>query len=47
MVTLTTGVVFLLFTCMHIWAWRILLRWSACALTAYEVVRDCRKLEKH
>jgi hypothetical protein len=46
MVTLTTGM-FLLFTCMHIWVWRILRRWFVCAPTAYEVVRDCRKFEKH
>jgi hypothetical protein len=45
-VTLTTGMVLLLFTCMHIWAWRILRRWYACAPTAYEVVRNCRNFEK-
>jgi hypothetical protein len=46
-VTLTTGIMFLLFTCMHIWVWVILRRWSACAPIAYEVVRDCQKFEKH
>jgi hypothetical protein len=40
MVTLTTGVMFLLFTCMHFWACWILWKWSACAPTAYEVVSD-------
>jgi hypothetical protein len=46
-VTLTTGMIFFLFTCMHFWVWRILRRWPAHAPTAYEVVRDCRKFEKH
>jgi xanthine/uracil permease len=46
MVTLATGIMFLLFTCMHFWGWEIL-RWTACAPTAYEVNRDCRKFEKH
>jgi len=41
MVTLTTGIMFLLFTCMHFWVWGILRKWSACAPTAYEVVRVC------
>jgi hypothetical protein len=41
---LTTGILFPLFTRMHFWEWEILWRWSACAPTAYEVVRDCRKL---
>jgi hypothetical protein len=45
MVTLTTGIAFLLFTCMYFWVWGILWRWSVCAPTAYEVVRDCRKFE--
>jgi hypothetical protein len=47
MVTLTTGITFLLFTCMHFWVWGTLRRWPACAAIAYEVARDCRKLEKH
>jgi hypothetical protein len=47
MVTLTTGIMFLLFTCVHFWVWGIVWRWSAWAPTAYEVVRDCRKFEKH
>jgi hypothetical protein len=41
-VTLTTGIIFLLF-----WVWGILYRWSVCAPTAYEVVRDCRIFDKH
>jgi hypothetical protein len=45
MVTLPTCVMFLLFTCMHIWVWGTLRTWSTCVPTAYEVVRDCRKLE--
>jgi hypothetical protein len=32
---------------MHFWVWGILRRWSACAPTAYEVVRDCWIFEKH
>jgi hypothetical protein len=47
MVILTAGIMFLLFTCMHFWVLGILRRWSACAPTAYEVVRDCRKFDKH
>jgi hypothetical protein len=31
----------------HIWVWGSLRRWSACAPTAYEMVRDGRKLEKY
>jgi hypothetical protein len=46
MITLTTGVV-LQFTCTKFWVQGILRRWSSCALTAYEVARDCRKFEKH
>jgi hypothetical protein len=46
-VTLTTDIMFLLFTCMHFWAQGILQRWSECTLTAYEVVRDRRMFEKH
>jgi hypothetical protein len=48
-VTLTAGVIFLLFTCMHLWAWEIFTKsgWSACVPTAYEVVRDWQKFEKH
>jgi hypothetical protein len=38
---------FLLFTFLLFWVWGILRRWSACAPTACEVVRDCRKFEKH
>jgi hypothetical protein len=30
MVTLTTGIMFLLFTCMHYWMWGILQSWSMC-----------------
>jgi hypothetical protein len=47
MATLTTGIMFLIFTCMLFWVWEILRRWSACAPTAYEVVHDCRKFEEH
>jgi hypothetical protein len=47
MVNLTTGIMFLLFTCMHFWVREILRRWFASAPTAYEVVRDCSKFEKH
>jgi hypothetical protein len=47
MVTLTTSIMFLLFTCMHFWLWEILRRRSTCPPTAYEVARDCRKFEKH
>jgi hypothetical protein len=46
-VSLTTGIMFFLFTCMHFWAWEILRRWSACAPKAYEAVRDYRKFDKH
>jgi hypothetical protein len=41
--TLATGILFLLFTCMHVLVWGTLRRWSAFAPTAYEVARDCRK----
>jgi hypothetical protein len=44
MVTLTTGIMFLLFTCLRFWVWGILLMWSECAPTAYKAVRDCRNL---
>jgi hypothetical protein len=47
MVTLTTGIMLLLFTCMPFCVWGILQRWSTCAPTAYKVVDDCRKSEKH
>jgi hypothetical protein len=49
MVTLTTGIMFLLFTCMHFWVWGIFAKevGSASAPTVCEVVRDCRKFEKH
>jgi hypothetical protein len=40
MVTLITSIMFLLFTCMQLWGWRILQSWSTCAPTAYEVVCD-------
>jgi hypothetical protein len=30
MITLTTGIMFLLFTCIRFWVWGILRRWSAC-----------------
>jgi hypothetical protein len=46
MVTLATGM-FLLLTCMHFWVWGLSRRWSACVTTTYELVRDCRKFEKH
>jgi hypothetical protein len=46
MVTLTTGIMFLLFTCMYLWVWGILRQWSACAPTACEEVSNCRKFEK-
>jgi hypothetical protein len=46
-VTLTISITFLVVTCMHIWVWGILRRWSACAPSAYEVVRNCRQFEKH
>jgi hypothetical protein len=31
----------------HFCARGILLRWSTCARTAYDVVRNCRNFEKH
>jgi hypothetical protein len=31
MITLNTGITFLLLTCMHFWVWEIIRRWSACA----------------
>jgi hypothetical protein len=40
-ITLATGVMFPV-TCMHVCVWEILRRWSTCAVTTYEVVRDCR-----
>jgi hypothetical protein len=40
MVTLTTGITFLLLICLHIWVWGILRSWSTWAPTAYEVVSD-------
>jgi hypothetical protein len=45
--TLTTVIMFFLFTCMHYWSWEILWRRAACEPTAYEVFRDCWKFEKH
>jgi hypothetical protein len=47
MVTLTTCIMFLLFACTQFWVWGILRKTSACAPTAYEVVRDYGKFEKH
>jgi hypothetical protein len=47
MVTLTTGIMLPLFTCMHTWMWGIFRRCPAFAPTAYEVVRDGLKFEKH
>jgi hypothetical protein len=47
MVALTTGIMLLLFTCMHFRVWGILWMWCMCAPTTYEVVHDCRKFEKH
>jgi hypothetical protein len=46
MVTLTNGK-FLLLTCMYFWVCGISWRLFACAPTAYEVVRERRKFEKH
>jgi lauroyl/myristoyl acyltransferase len=46
MVTLTTGIMFLVLICMHFWVWEILRRQAECAPTACEVVRDCPKFEK-
>jgi hypothetical protein len=37
MATLTTGVMFLLFTFIHLLVWGILRRWSACAPNDNEV----------
>jgi hypothetical protein len=47
MVTLTTTIMFLPFTCMQFWVLGILRRWSSCVLTANEVVCDWLKFEKH
>jgi hypothetical protein len=47
MVTLTTIIMLLLFTCMHFRVWGILWRWFVCACISYEVVCDCWNLEKH
>jgi hypothetical protein len=41
MVTLATCIMFLLFTWVHFWVWG-----PRGAPTAYEVVRNCRKMEK-
>jgi hypothetical protein len=46
-VTLITGIMFVLSACMHFWVWGILRRCSACAATACEVVSDCRIFERH
>jgi hypothetical protein len=40
-------IMFFLFTCLHFWVWGILWKWSACALTIYDVVHDCQKFKKH
>jgi hypothetical protein len=47
MVNLTTRITFHILTYMHLCVWGILRMLSACAPTSYQVVRDCRKLEKH
>jgi hypothetical protein len=47
MVTLATSIMFILLTCMQFWIRGILWWWSARAPTAYEVVHNCRKFEKH
>jgi hypothetical protein len=47
MVAVTTGILFLLLTCTQFWVWGILRIWSTCALTIYDVVRDCQQFEKH
>jgi hypothetical protein len=47
MATLTTGIMFPLFTCMHFWVWGILRSFSACALTTYEAVHGCQTFQKH
>jgi hypothetical protein len=44
--SLTTGIMFLLFTCMYILVWGILRRSSTCVPSAYEVVRDSQMFEK-
>jgi hypothetical protein len=46
-ITSTTGIMFLLVTCMHFCVREVLRRWSACTPAACEVVRDCRKFDKH
>jgi hypothetical protein len=43
LLTLTTRIMFLLFTCKH---FRVEKFYEG-ELTVYEVVRDCRKFEKH
>jgi hypothetical protein len=45
--TSTNDVMFLLFSSIYFWLWRILRRCSARAPTACEVVRDWLKFEKH
>jgi hypothetical protein len=47
MLTSATGIMFLLFTCMHFWVRSVIRRWPACVPTACEVFRDCQKFEKH
>lgn len=43
--TSSSGIMFLLFPCVHFRVRGILRIWSACALTAYGVVRDCQTFE--
>jgi hypothetical protein len=45
MVTLTTGLMSLLFPCMHLWVWGMQKMVRVCA--DWKVVRDCLKFEKH
>jgi hypothetical protein len=40
MVTVTTGVMCLLLTCMYFWAWGILRRWSSFVPTAFTTALD-------
>jgi hypothetical protein len=43
-VTLVASIMFLLFTCIHLWVWGILRRWSARDPTTYDI-RNCREFE--
>jgi hypothetical protein len=47
MVTLTTGVMFLLFTCVQFWTWGILRRWSTYAPTACMWSAIAESFEEH